>query len=182
MKRRILVTYASHTGFTQGIADLIGQTLADDNFDVDVLSMKDVNDVLDYHAVVAGSGIQAGAWLPEAMDFIRKNQQELNKKPFAAFLVCMTLTMKDGDKYRNHVREWMQPVNALVPTVSQNMFAGGLDLKKIPSNSDRLKFKVSTLLGIWKEGDHRDWAAIQKWAEDLKAIFLKDTPHNQVRL
>lgn len=83
----------------------------------------------------------------------------------------MTLTMKGGDKYRSHVQEWMQPVKALVPTVSENIFAGGLDLKKIPSASDRLKFRVSILFGIWKAGDHRDWEAIQNWAKELKRLF-----------
>ena len=143
MTKRILVTYASQTGFTQGVAELIGETIADENLKVDVLPMKDVKDVSEYQMVVAGSGIQAGEWLPEAMEFIRKNRTELTRKPFAAFLVCMTLTMKDGDKYRSHVKEWMQPVKALVPTISENMFAGGLDIKKIPSFSDRMKFRLS---------------------------------------
>src|SRR5690606_4198738 len=104
-------------------AEMIGKTIADENLVVDVLPMKDVQDVAGYQAVVAGSGIQAGEWLPEAMEFIHKNRTELNKKPFAAFLVCMTLTMKDGEKFRSHVQEWMQPVKALVPTISENMFA-----------------------------------------------------------
>ncbi len=171
MTKRILVTYASQTGFTEGVAEMIGKTIADVNIVVDVLPMKDVQDVTGYQAVVAGSGIQAGEWLPEAMDFIRKNRSELNTKPFAAFLVCMTLTMKGGDKYRSHVQEWMRPVRELVPTVSENIFAGGLDVKKISSFSDRLKFRLSTLIGIWKTGDHRDWEAIQNWANELKALF-----------
>lgn len=171
MTKRILVTYASQTGFTQGVAEMIGNTMADDNLEVDLLPMDEVNDMAIYDAVVAGSGIQAGAWMPEAMDFIRANRQQLSKKPFAAFLVCMTLTMKGGDKYRSHVQEWMQPVKALVPTVSENIFAGGLDLKKIPSAGDRLKFRISILFGIWKAGDHRDWVAIQKWAKELKLLF-----------
>jgi menaquinone-dependent protoporphyrinogen IX oxidase len=169
--KRILVTYASQTGFTEGVAEMIGKTIADENLVVDVIPMKEVKDVASYQAVVAGSGIQAGEWLPEAMGFIRNYRQELSKKQFAAFLVCMTLTMKDGDRYRNHVQEWMQPVKALVPTISENMFAGGLDLKKIPSISDRMKFRFSTLMGVWKEGDHRDWVAIQQWAKELKLLF-----------
>ncbi len=173
MTKRILVTFASQTGFTQGVAELIGETIADETIKVDVLPMKDVKDLSSYHAVVAGSGIQAGEWLPEGMEFIRKNRAELSKKPFAAFLVCMTLTMKDGEKYRSHVQEWMRPVKALVPTISENMFAGGLDLKRVHSFSDRMKFRFSTLIGIWKEGDHRDWEAIREWAIELKDLFEK---------
>jgi menaquinone-dependent protoporphyrinogen oxidase len=171
MTKRILVTYASQTGFTPGVAEMIGKTIADENLEVDVIPMNDVKDVADYQAVVAGSGIQAGAWLPEAMDFIRTNRQELLKKQFAAFLVCMTLTMKGGDRYRSHIQEWMQPVKALVPTISENIFAGGLDLKKISSAGDRLKFRLSVLFGVWKTGDHRDWEAIQNWGEELKLLL-----------
>lgn len=171
MTKRILVTYASQTGFTPGVAEMIGNTMADEKLEVDILPMNEVKDVALYDAVVAGSGIQAGAWLPEAMDFIRVNRQQLSKKPFAAFLVCMTLTMKGGDKYRSHVQEWMKPVKELVPTISENIFAGGLDLKKIPSAGDRLKFRVSILFGIWKAGDHRDWVAIQNWGKELKLLL-----------
>lgn len=168
MAKKVLVTYASCTGYTQGVAEMIGKTLEDDHLKVDVIPMKDVKNLGDYDAVVAGSGIQAGAWLPVAMQFVRENRSELSKKPFAAFLVCMTLAMKNGENYRSHVQSWLQPVKSLVPTISTEVFSGGLELKKIPSASDRLKFRLSTLFGIWKEGDHRDWGNIQLWAGDLK--------------
>jgi menaquinone-dependent protoporphyrinogen oxidase len=168
MAKKVLVTYASCTGFTQGVAEMIGKTIEDDRFVVDVITMKDVKDLENYDAVVAGSGIQAGAWLPEATQFVRENRSELSKKPFAAFLVCMTLAMKNGENYRSHVQSWLQPVKSLVPTISTEVFAGGLDLQKIPSASDRLKFRLSTLFGIWKAGDHRDWGRIRLWASELK--------------
>lgn len=171
MVKKVLITHSSRTGFTQGVAEMIAKTLSGDILDVDVIPMKDVQNIAAYQAVIAGSGIQAGAWLPEAMDFIYKNKQELLKKQFAAFLVCMTLAMKNGDKFRSHVKEWMQPVRTVIPTVSENVFAGGLDLNKIPSTVDRMKFRLSTLAGVWKAGDHRDWEAIQSWAKELKTIF-----------
>jgi hypothetical protein len=46
-----------------------------------------------------------------------------------------------------------------------------LDISKIPSFSDRLKFRLSVKLGVWKEGDHRDWKAIGSWAESLRKIL-----------
>ena len=174
MSKKVLITYSSRTGFTQGVAEMIAKTLSGDILDVDVVPMKEVRNISAYQAVIAGSGIQAGAWLPEAMDFIQKNQQELSEKQFAAFLVCMTLAMKNGDTYRRHVKEWMQPVRDLVPTFSENIFAGGLDFDKIQTNVDRMKFRMSTLIGIWKEGDHRDWDAIQRWGQELKVLLSKD--------
>ena len=80
----------------------------------------------------------------------------------------MTLAMRNGEKYRPFAAEYMAPVRALVPPVSQGLFAGALDIRKVPSSADRFKCRLSVLFGIWKEGDHRDWEAIRSWAESLR--------------
>ncbi len=171
MSDKILVTYASRFGSTAGVAEAIGKTLTELGAQVDVLAMKDVNDLSDYQAVVAGSAINAGAWLSEAMQFVQAHQDELRCKPFAAFQVCMTLSMKNGEQYRNHVATWMNPVQALVKPVSEGLFAGALNTGKIPSFSDRLKLRMSVLFGAWKEGNHRDWNAIRAWAAALSPLL-----------
>jgi hypothetical protein len=45
----------------------------------------------------------------------------------------MTLAMRNGEKYRPFVAEYMAPVRALVQPVSQGLFAGALDIRKVPS-------------------------------------------------
>jgi menaquinone-dependent protoporphyrinogen oxidase len=167
MSDKILVTYASRTGSTIGVAEAIGKTLAESGAQVDVLPMQEVKDLSPYRAVVAGSAIQKKQWLPEAMQFIQANRVELARKPFAAFLVCMTLAMRNGETYRPFVSEFLAPVRALVKPVSEGLFAGALDIRKIPSLGDRLKFRLSVLFGAWSEGDHRDWNAIHDWADGL---------------
>jgi menaquinone-dependent protoporphyrinogen IX oxidase len=126
-----------------------------------------VKDLSLYRAVVAGSAIQAALWLPEAMRFIQENQTQLAGKPFAAFLVCMTLAMPKADQYREHVAAMLDPIKAIVHPVGEGLFAGALDTRKIPSFGDRLKFRLSVMMGVWTEGDHRDWKAIQTWAASL---------------
>jgi menaquinone-dependent protoporphyrinogen IX oxidase len=133
--------------------------------------MKKVSDISAYQAVVAGSAINSGAWLPGALQFVQAHPAELRTKPFAAFLVCMTLAMKNGEQYRSNVAIWLEPVRTLVHPVSEGLFAGALDVGKIPSWSDRLKFCLSVLFGVWKEGDHRDWEAIRLWAESLYPLL-----------
>jgi menaquinone-dependent protoporphyrinogen oxidase len=171
MPDKILVTSASRTGTTAGVADAIGKTLTDLGEVVDVLRMQDVADLSQYRAVVAGSAIQASKWLPEAMEFIKKHQQSLSQKPFASFLVCMTLAMPKAAEYRTTVASWLNPVNSMVKPVSEGLFAGALYIKNIPSFSDKLKFRLSVIFGVWKEGDHRDWKAISDWAKSLVPLL-----------
>jgi len=173
LNNKILVTYASRFGSTEGVAEAIGKTLSESGMNVDMLPMREVKDLSAYQAVVAGSAINAGAWLPEAMQFVQIHRAELAQKPFAAFLVCMTLTMRNTDQYRSHVATWLEPVRTLAKPVREGPFAGALDINKIPSFGDRLKFRLSVLFGAWKEGDHRDWNAIQNWAMELKPLLSR---------
>jgi menaquinone-dependent protoporphyrinogen oxidase len=176
MANTILVTYASRTGSTAGVAEAIGKTLAEGGAQVEVRPMQDIKgaqDLAAYGAVVAGSAIQGAKWLPEAMQFVQTHRAALSGKPFAAFLVCMTLAMPAADKYRAGVAEWLAPVRALVRPVSEGLFAGVLDIGQVPSLGDKLKFRLSVAFGVWSEGDHRDWNAIRAWAESLRPLLVR---------
>ena len=170
MPDKILVTYASRAGSTVGVAEAIGQTLAEGGAQVDVRPMTEVKDVSPYRAVIAGSAIQDNAWLPEALQFMRQHRTALAQKPLAAFMVCMTMSMKN-EKAREAAANWMQPVRAIVPPVREGYFAGALDLSKIPSLRKRMMFAISVRLGVWSEGDHRDWDEIRTWAAELKPVL-----------
>lgn len=170
MSNKILVAYASRTGSTAGVAEAIGKVLVESGTQVEVRLMKEVQDLTPYQAVVAGSAIRGGKWLPEAMDFVKAHQSTLARKPFAAFLVCITLAMP-GDKYREGVATWLEPVRALVKPASEGLFAGSLDLDKLPLIPDGLKMRVPVALGLFPQGDHRDLNAVRAWAEDLKPIL-----------
>lgn len=171
MKNKILVTYASRAGSTAGIAEAIGRTLSEDGAQVDVIPMNDVKDLSPYRAIVAGSAIRAAKWLPEAMQFIQTHRAVLAKKSFATFTVCITLAMSNSEQYRSAVREWTAPVRALVPPLSEGLFAGMLDFNKLPFNLDTLKLRATVAFGIFPRGDQRDWDAVRSWAKELLPIF-----------
>ena len=134
--------------------------------------MKDVHDLTPYQAVVAGSAIRQDRWLPEARDFLARHQEELKQKPIATFLVCLALAIGDNDRTRQSAASWLQPVREAVNPVSEGLFAGVLDLSKIPELGYRLLFRIPVTLGFFSEGDYRDWDAIENWAAVLYPKLL----------
>jgi menaquinone-dependent protoporphyrinogen oxidase len=167
MMSKILVTYASRAGSTAGVAEAIGKTLTENGTQVDVLPMKDVRDLTPYWAVVAGSAIRGAKWLPEAMQFLQTHQVALSHKPFATFMVCITLAMPKAENYRDGLKDWMKPVREMVRPVSEGYFAGALDFSKLPITPNILLMRLAVALGIFPQGDHRDWTAIRIWASSL---------------
>lgn len=173
MAGSILITYATRTGSTKGISEFIGKTLSNLGEQVEILPVQSVTDLTAYKAIIVGSAIQSSKLMPDAIEFVKNNRIELAKKPFAVFLVCMTLAMRNGKNYHSFVSSWLEPVRSVLNPISEGLFSGTLELHKIPSLLDRLKFRLSILFRVWKEGDHRDWNEIQRWAEKLKSEIDK---------
>jgi len=175
----ILVTYATRSGSTAEVAHAIGDILQTHAFKVDVLPMQEVTDIASYDAVVAGSAIRVDNWLPEAMQFMRRNQAALQERPFASFLVCLAMAQQNEAamaKARHTASSWLQPVRDLVQPVSEGLFAGTLQVRKVPEWYIRVILRVVTTLRLFKEGDYRNWESIRDWADDL-AIQLQPGAH-----
>jgi menaquinone-dependent protoporphyrinogen oxidase len=167
MDATVLVTFATRAGSTAGVANVIGHTLADAGYSVDIRPMHDVTSIEPYQAVVAGSAIRDKQWLPEAMTFIEDNQAALRRRPFAAFLVCITLAMPGADEYRPFVLDFLKPVRALVPTVSEGLFAGVLDYTRLPLVPEGVQMRILSATSHTPPGDYRDWDEIRLWAASL---------------
>jgi menaquinone-dependent protoporphyrinogen oxidase len=173
MNKKILVTYASRTGSTAQIAEAICKTLTRNGEETDLVPMQDVKDLSLFYAVIIGSPIRKSRWLPEAMQFLQNHKEELARKRVATFTVCITLAMSNAERYQHAVREWIAPIRAQVRPVSEGLFAGRLDFKKLPWTLDTLLFRVTVALGILPKGDHRDWNAVRTWAQDLQHLLLQ---------
>lgn len=171
MVKNILITYATYTGSAETVAELVSSNLVTKGVNTVVLPMTEVKDLNGYDAVIAGSAIHGGKWLPEAFDFLELHKEALNSKPFAAFLVCMTMAIKNNDKYFQFVSDFMSPVRKIVSPISEAYFAGRLEIKKLPSLSDRIKFRISVTAGAWKEGDHINKTEIIKWSDSLSHLL-----------
>jgi menaquinone-dependent protoporphyrinogen oxidase len=108
-----------------------------------------------------GSAIRRGKWLPEAVRFVKDNQDILGRLPIAYFVVC--LTMKDNTaENRSTAMAYLDPVRKEAPKiqpVAVGLFPGAINFSKL-SFVDKtiMKAKGAT------EGDYRDWPAVKTWA------------------
>jgi menaquinone-dependent protoporphyrinogen oxidase len=136
---------------------------------VDVRLAKEMTDLSPYRAVVVGSGIRVGKWLPEAVQFVERHQEALRRMPVAYFLVCLTLK-DDTEENRRTVAAYLDPLREQGPQVQPvdvGLFAGVMDYSKL-SFMLRLMMKA---MGS-PEGDFRDWEAIRAWASQVRARLV----------
>ncbi len=172
MQKKMLVTYATAHGSTGGVAEMIGKTLAEGGPAVDVLPVQSVTSLDEYGAVVLGSAIQGGKWLPEAVEFLRTNQAWLGRVPVAFFLVGLLVNRKD-EGTRKLVDGFLAAERALVEPVAEGRFVGAM-LPKNRSGVERFGIRFFTAycgLG-WRGGDFRDPAAIRAWTEELRPLLI----------
>lgn len=168
MNKQILITYATRTGSTVGVANAIGETLSALNFAVDIKSMKENPPPGDYQAVIMGSAINGAHWLPEAEEYTKNHLQALSHIPIAIFCVHAMNLGEDArsTKWRH---SYLNAIRPLVNPVSEAFFAGiGLD----PKTTNKIVRKI--IVGLFKcgEGDCRDWRKIHAWADSLPSTLL----------
>lgn len=157
MNRRILITYATRAGSTAEVAAAIGETLSARGYVVDVKPVKQKPDLTGYAAIVMGSAIRMGNWLPEAVDFVKRNQSALNQVPVALFTVHM-LNIGDDETSRTARLAYLNAVRPLLNNAEEVYFEGKMDFSRL-SFLDRM---IARMVGA-VEADRRDWDRIRGW-------------------
>jgi menaquinone-dependent protoporphyrinogen oxidase len=161
MNNRVLVTYATRAGSTSEIAAAIGESLSQRGLLVDVKPVKDNPSLNGYQAVIMGSAIRMGNWLPEAVNFVKANQSVLNAMPVALYTVHM-LNTGDDDTSRNARLAYLNNVRPLLNTAQEAFFTGKMDFSRL-SFLDR--FIANMVKAV--ESDQRDWEKINQWANTV---------------
>jgi menaquinone-dependent protoporphyrinogen oxidase len=161
----ILVTYATRAGSTYEVAVRVAEVLRAAGATVDVRPVTAVHEVQGYDAVVVGSAIRMGHWLPEAVEFVKANRETLSHIPTAYFLVS-GLLRNGTPEMRRKVLAFLDPVCALLEPVSVGLFAGKLDYSTMDGLDRSIAEAVSSA-----EGDWRDWEAIGEWAHNLLPVL-----------
>ena len=89
--KRLLITFASHSGSTQEIAQFLSAELSARGFAVDVKPLANVTDLMPYEFIIAGGLLYRFGWHPDIVKFLEKNLTVLQKKQVALFVTGMHL-------------------------------------------------------------------------------------------
>lgn len=149
---RVLVTFASKHGSTAQVAERIAHALLGSGAKVDVLPVREVDDVARYEAVVLGSSVYFGKWATEAIRFVDHNRTALAERSVWLFSVGPL-----GDQPRSDPAE-VSCLAALIKAEDHHLFAGALNVSEL-SLLERVIAK-----GVKAPaGDFRDWSEIDSW-------------------
>lgn len=163
MNKHILVTYATRAGSTAEIAAAIGESLGQRGYAVDVKSVKEQPVLEGYQGIILGSAIRMGSWLPEAVKFVKDNQQNLRTLPAALFTVHMLNTGDDATSRTNRLA-YLDKVRPLLNSAEEVYFAGKIDFSALSLFDRFIAKRVDAA-----EGDHRDWDKIHRWSQKIFA-------------
>jgi menaquinone-dependent protoporphyrinogen oxidase len=162
MNKKILVAYATRCGSTAEVAAAVAEELSKGGLPVDLRPIKSVDSLEGYGAVVLGSAIRMGNWVPEALKFVQNHQSELQQMPAAVFSVHMNNLGEDETSRAARVG-YHQGVRALITPAAEAWFAGVIDQKKM-ALIDRW---ITSAMKAVNE-DKRDWSAIRGWTAGLE--------------
>ena len=156
----VLVTAASRHGATADIATTIAETLRGEGVAAATLAPDEVNGIDGIDALVIGSSVYAGHWLPDATGLVREIAIDLADRPVWLFSSGpLGEPLKpDGD-----------PVDAaemvrLTGARQHRVFGGRLD-------RHRLGFGERAICAALRvpDGDFRPWEDVRSWAREIAA-------------
>jgi menaquinone-dependent protoporphyrinogen oxidase len=164
MNNRVLIAYATYAGSTVEVAAAIGETLGTQGFSVDVKPIQDQPSIDHYQAVLIGSAVHRGHWLPEAIDFVKANQPVLSHAPLALFCVHIQNTGNDAASRQRRLA-YLSEVRPLVQPVAEGFFAGRFNRRGatllLPGWLARLVPNI----------DLRNWETIRAWATNVSPLL-----------
>ena len=161
MKKRALVVYATRAGSTGEVAQVISERLCAMGFDAEVQPVESVGSLAGFQAVVLGSAVRYGAWLPEMTKFIESRRSELAQLPLVVFTLHMQALGDDAASLGTRAG-YTKAVRAVVTPRDEVFFAGKVDLARL-SFFERMAVKLVKS----PVGDKRDWDRIRQWADGL---------------
>lgn len=169
----VLVAYASRTGATAEIAARIADRLRTTGLEVDLASIAEADrlaDVPSYDAFVVGSAVYVGHWEKAAVEFVHEHETVLAIRPtwlFSSGPLGFEPTDAEGrDKRETAVPQEIAALTIEVHPRAHHVFFGALRPDRL-GLMPRLMRLLPAGRALLEEGDFRDWAEIEAWADEI---------------
>jgi menaquinone-dependent protoporphyrinogen oxidase len=159
---QVLVTYATRLGSTREIAERIAARLGACDVRATTAPVDAIDELDAFDAVVIGSALYAGHVLPGARDFVRDHRDELASRPVWLFSSGPVgdMAVRADPVVPGEVTRLVQSIQAR----GHRSFAGAFDRAAVDKATLPMIERIVAKRFI-PQGDWRDWAAIDRWAE-----------------
>lgn len=164
MSNGVLVAYATATGSTAEVAATVAETLVAGGLSVDLQPITGSLSVESYQAVLIGSAVQHGQWLPEAIAFVRDNQHALSRVPLALFTVHIQNLGSDA-KSQAARETYLSAIRPLVQPIAEAFFGGRFN------QQGAALLMPGVLSRLVPTTDLRNWEEIRAWADSLSPLL-----------
>ena len=161
---KVLVAVDSRHNSTREIAEIIAGELRSSGLEVDLRATDAALDIAGYDAVILGSAVYMGSWLPAARQFVYAHALDLLTVPVWLF--------SSGPVGVDHPKPARDPTR--VPGLLQATgarghkgFAGKLDRRTL-GLGERLAVKLVHA----SDGDFSDWDAVRDWARFIASSLV----------
>ena len=163
---RVLVTWGSQRGGTEGIARVIADTLEREGLEVDLQPPKRALEARGFDAVIVGGALYANRWHEDARHFVERRERDLRRVPVWFF---SSGPLDDSADHATiaptrQVEILMERVGAQ----SHVTFGGRLD-------EDAKGFPASAMAKT-HAGDFRNTDRIRTWAREIAHVMPEARP------
>jgi menaquinone-dependent protoporphyrinogen oxidase len=168
MSESVLLAYATTYGSTQEVAEVVAETLRQNELAVDIQRMRAVRSLAGYGAVVLGAPLYMFRWHKEARRFLARHRKDLAERPVAIFA--------PGPFGAGDETEWQGARDQLNKELGNYPWLTPVAVEVVGGKFDPagLRFPYNLFLRQVPANDLRDWAAIRGWAGSLPAKLRPD--------
>lgn len=159
----VLVVYASAAGSTAQIAEFMANRMRERHLHVRVESVDKAPDPSLFEAVVLGSAIHDGEFLPGFADYVQRHAAALHRRPNWLFSVGMgpALSGPIGGFFKRLTPPAVAACRELAHSTGYRPFAG------VIPRPDKLRIRLLVFAFGCPLGDQRDWSDIGNWVDGI---------------
>jgi len=160
MSDEVLVAYATRHESTRGIAAAVAEVLAAAGVKARLEAVGAVGDLRAFRAAIIGCSVFGTEWMPGALPFLAAHEHQLGAMPVWLFASGPEDPLPEGA-----VVDVPPELVAVIERISPRdvaLFAGSLQPHHVGTG-----LRILSRLARSSFTEHRDWGAVERWAEQV---------------